>query len=419
MRRESRLRAVYILSASNAIFTMGYGMYGYIFPKFLITVNATPPQVGLVFTLISITMALMLLPGGILSDRGHRRKVVIASWVIPIFAPLFFILADLTTSWLYALPGVVVFGASWIGVAGVQSYTSEAAPVGKRGLSFGILISSGSIGLIVSPLIGGFVVEAYGFSILFMITFVLYVASTMIVLAIPRLPGDFSKKNDTYSQVSSATWKTGDTKGTRRTMSKDPSFRAGEGMDSKSSVLRRLSPLVALSCLLLGIVYIGWSYVPLYLSGEYGFDYFSVQVMYAISNLASAVIVSLMGRISDGYSLANKLALIIIPVVSLVAGYWILVPMGNVTLLPFGFVLLGSVGAVFPLVYSIVGELSAGRRVGQTYGVVGTFIYAAEATTPYLGGVLYSNMPQLPFTLTLFLSPLLVMAVLIAYARIR
>lgn len=81
------------------------------------------------------------------------------------------------------------------------------------------------------------------------------------------------------------------------------------------------------------------------------------------------------------------------------------------------FILLGSVGSIFPLIYSTVGELSAEKRVGRTYGIIGTFIYAAESTTPYLGGTLYVASGQSPFILTLALIPLIFVATYIAHVK--
>lgn len=401
------MRAVFILGASNAVFTLGYGMYAYIFPNFLTSVNATPPQVGLATTLMSLSMAITILPGGILSDTGHRRKLVIASWLLPVFAPPFFVLSELAGSWLYALPGVVMFGGSWIGVAAVQSYTSEAAPTGKRGLSFGILVSSGSIGLIPSPLIGGLVVQAYGFTTLFFVAFFLYAVSTVLVLAIPRLPGDSLTKSDTANKVSDTS---SSSKGTKSSHWDQGSIKAAKGdieLGSRPSVLRRLTPMLALSCLFVGFVYLGWSYVPLYLNQQYGFNYQSVQLMYTILNLSSIVMVNALGKLSDRFSPANKLTLITVPIVTFVLGYSILLYTSNLVYLSGSFAMMGSLAAVYPLIYSTVGEVSRGKRVGRTYGIIGTFIYAAEATTPYFGGILYATSTQLPFLLTLALSPVL------------
>jgi MFS family permease len=389
-------------------------MYGYIFPKFLRSVNATPPEIGIVSTVLPVSMALTLLPGGILSDKGYRRKLVIASWLLPAFAPPFFMVAEVANSWLYALPGVVMFGSSWIGVAAVQSYTSEAAPKGKRGLSFGILVSSGSIGLIPSPLIGGLVLDAYGFTTLFLLAFILYAVSVVMVLAIPRLDGDSRDNRDATSGGSDASSKRSGMRGLGRTESKRDATMKETEAGRESSVLRRLAPMLALSCLFMGFVYVGWSYVPLYLTDQYGFDYQSVQLMSAVLNLSSMVIVNVLGKFSDRCSSVNRISLALVPVVSLVLAYWVLLSTSNIAYLSASFVLMGSAGAIFPLLYSVVGELSAGKRVGRTYGVIGTFIYAAEATTPYIGGSLYAASNQLPFILTLTLSPLLFIAVYIA-----
>lgn len=414
MNGESRIRGVYVLSASNAVFTLGFGMYAYIFPKFLTSVSATPPQVGLVSTLMTISMAIAIFPGGILSDNGHRRKLVIASWLLPVFAPPFFILAQLTNSWLNAIPGAVIFAASWVGVPAVQSYISEAAPRGRRGLSFGILVSSGSLGLVPSPLIGGLVVTAYGFTALFLIAFVLYVVSTVMVLTIPKLPGDSHIIAEIADIGAGALPSANNVELANQTQDREDPIGLGSRSDLKSSVLKRLGPMLALGCLFTGFVYIGWSYIPIYLSDEYQFDYFLVQLMYAISNLSSIVIVNVLGKLSDRYSPANKLALVSIPTVSLVVAYWILIHTSDVTALAVSFVLLGSVGSIFPLMYSTVGELSEEKRVGRTYGIIGTFIYAAESTTPYLGGTLYVASGQLPFILTLALIPLIFVATYIA-----
>jgi MFS family permease len=418
MSKKNGLRAVYILSISNAVFTLGYGMYAYIFPTFLTSINATPPEVGLVSTIIVATMAITYFPGGILSDAGHRRKLVIASWLLPVFAPPFFILAQLINSWLGAIPGAIIFASSWIGVPAVQSYTSEAAPRGKRGLSFGILLSSGSFGLVPSPVIGGIVVVTYGFIALFLIAFILYLVSTVMVLAIPKFPGDTLLVSDTANRGSFGS-KTSNIGSTSRTECRRNVIDEQKRSDQSSDVLRRLAPMLAVSCLFMGLEYLGLSYIPLYLTYQYHFNYVLVQLLYTILNLSSIVVVNALGKLSDRYSPANKLLLVSVPAASLGVGYWILIHTSNMIALSVCFVLLGSLGSVFPLIYSTVGELCAENRVGRTYGVIGTFIYAAESATPYLGGTLYAISGQLPFMLTLELIPLIFVATYIAHVKTR
>jgi MFS family permease len=417
MHSERRFRPIYVLAVSNAVSTMGYGLYAYIFPSFLTSLGATPPQVGLVSTLMIVAMAVTLVPGGILSDRGHRKKLLIASWLLPIFAPLFFILAYLGSNWLYALPGVIMFGGSWIGIAAVQSYTSEAAPAGKRGLSFAILLSSSSIGLIASPLIGGVVIEDYGFIVLFLIAFILYAVSTVAVATVPRLPGDSVKPRVNAGED---TLVEGNRKEiTTQTISNGKLMNSESGLRDEPSVLRRLTPMLALNCLFMGILYLSWGYIPLYLKQRYGLDYYNVQVMYAIANASSFFVINVIGKLSDRFSPANRLTLTAIPIGAVFLGYWILLNATGLLFLSGGFILMGTVGTISSLMYSIVGELSAGKEVGLTYGVIGTLIYVAEAATPYLGGVIYAYSGQLPFILTLALSPFVLVVVYVAHLKTK
>jgi DHA1 family multidrug resistance protein-like MFS transporter len=404
-RGANPLRAVYLLSSANFVWAFGYGLYGYVFPKFLASVGATPPDIGLVATILIIAQAITYVPGGILSDAGHRRKLVIASWLFAVLAPPFFILAELTGQWLNVIPGILIFAANWIGVPAVQSYVTEAAPKEKAGLSFGILVSSSSVGLIASPLIGGFIIERSGFVVLFIISFVLYATSTFMVLAIPKFPGDINTnklkaRNNTESGVGKVnTIEQGDTE-------------VGTG-----SSLRRLRPIVALCCCFLGVVALGSSFIPLYLSDQYGFGYVEIQVMYTILNLSAIFITTGLGKISDRYSPANKVMLITIPITAYLFAYYILLTATNILILPVSFVLMGSLSALFPLVYSVVAELSGGKRLGRIYGVVGTFLYGAQATTPYIGGILYNIGKQMPFFLTLMLTPLLLILAYVAHKK--
>ncbi len=404
-RGANTLRAVYLLSSANFVWAFAYGLYVFIFPKFLASIGATPPDIGLVATMLIIAQAITYIPGGILSDAGHRRKLVIASWLFAVFAPPFFVLAELTGQWLNVIPGILIFGANWIGVPAIQSYVTEAAPKGKAGLSFGILVSSSSIGLVASPLIGGFVIERSGFAVLFVMSFILYAASTLLVLAIPKFPGDINAsklkaRNNTESEVN-----------------KVMRIEEGDAEGGIGSSLRRLRPLIILSCCLLGLLSLGSSFIPLYLSDEFGFGYFEIQVMYSILSLSAIFITTGLGKASDRYSPTNKVLLITIPITAYALAYYILLTTTNALILPVSFVLMGSLNALFPLVYSVVADLSAGKSLGKIYGVVGTFIYGAEATTPYIGGILYSIGKQLPFFFTLTLTPLLLILVYVVYKK--
>nr|MDO8098647.1 MFS transporter [Candidatus Njordarchaeota archaeon] len=411
-------KGIYVLGLGNFLFGLGFGVYGYIFPNFLKSVNATPPEVGLVMTLLYAFQAATYIPGGILSDSGYRRKLLIASWVLPGLAPLFYILAELNNSWILVLPGILIFASGWIGVPATQAYTSEASPKGKVGMTFGLLISTGNIGLIPSPLIGGLVLEQYGFAALFLCALIIYTAATLTVLALPRLPMDLVTRSNTAKikeglDSKPETMNAGEVILPKKGRTKEGIRGLGRGS------YRLLTPVLAYSCLFYGLVFIANPFIPLYLSEQYSFDYFTIQVMYAILNISALVLGPMLGKISDRYSSGAKVALTALPVLAYISAYVILISTSSVYILPIAFVLMGSSPAFYALVYSIVADMSSREKWGRLYGVMGGPIVAAQAATPYIGGVLYYNWNQSPFILAITLIPLVLPLIYVAHMKVK
>jgi MFS family permease len=401
MTSDGSSKGIYILGFGNLLFGLGYGVYGYVFPNFLKSLGATYPEIGLTVSLFSLTQALSYIPGGYLSDSGHRRKLVIASWLIPGLAPLFYILAKLNGVWLIAIPGYLLFASGWIGVPATSSYTREAAPKEKRGLIFGILISSGTIGFIPAPLIGGWIIDQYGFVTLFIVAFFLCSLATLIVLPIPRLQGDYSVRDDARGSLK------------------------GKGKvekDCGETHRRSVGPLLLVlssGCMFVGVTSIASPFMPLYLAGQYGFDYSTILLMFMVQSVSSTLIGPLVGRISDKYSLARKFSTITIPILLFFSAYVLLILSSNILMIPVVYVLLGSSAAFQTVLYSVAAEISSSKKAGRTYGLIGAPIAGAAAATPYVGGILFNMSMQLPFVVALELSPLVFALIYFTYRKLR
>jgi MFS family permease len=394
-------KGIYILFFGNLLFGFAYGLYGYVFPNYLKSLGATYPEIGLTASLFALTQCLSYIPGGYLSDSGHRRKLVIASWLIPGLAPILYLWAELNTSWSIAVLGFVLFGLGWIGVPATWSYTREAVPKKKRGLVFGVLISSGTIGLIPAPLIGGWIIEQYGFMTLFIVALFLYTLATLLVLPIPRLHGDRSVPSGTPNH--------------------------SEGLVKLENHKNRTHPssmvplLLVLSsgCAFVGISSISSSFMPLYLAGVYGFDYFTILFMFMVQSISMTFFGPLIGRISDKYSLARKFSVITIPILVYFSAFALLISSSSALWVPLVYILLGSSAAFYTILYSVAAELSPSKKVGRTYGFIGAPIAGAAATTPYLGGLLFNTSMQLPFIVALQLSPFVFIMLYVTYRKLK
>jgi MFS family permease len=180
------------------------------------------------------------------------------------------------------------------------------------------------------------------------------------------------------------------------------------------SSYRQLVPILAYSCLFYGLVFIAYPFISIYLRDQYHFDYFTIQAMFSIVNISALIVGPMLGKISDKYTSATKVALTAIPVLAYGLGYVVLVSTSSVYILPVTFVLMGSSAAFFVLIYSIVADMSSRKKWGRVYGVLGGSIVAAQAATPFIGGILYSSWNQLPFIVAATLMPLVLTLIYVA-----
>ncbi|HEY4823033.1 MAG TPA: MFS transporter, partial [Candidatus Bathyarchaeia archaeon] len=73
-------RDLRLLFLSLFLWTFGLGLYNYVWPIYLRELQASPEQVGLVFSVGFIAAALSMIPGGILANKYELRKLLIISW---------------------------------------------------------------------------------------------------------------------------------------------------------------------------------------------------------------------------------------------------------------------------------------------------------------------------------------------------
>jgi DHA1 family multidrug resistance protein-like MFS transporter len=113
---------------------------------------------------ISAAVGLPLLPfWGALADRFSRQPIIVRSFVVHLLAAILALLAG--NIWVFVLARSM--GAFALGNSGLMMTTlSERTPPARVGLAFGIMNGSGPLGAFLGPLLGGPVVDAWGFSTL-------------------------------------------------------------------------------------------------------------------------------------------------------------------------------------------------------------------------------------------------------------
>ncbi len=143
-----------------------------------LTAADIPSMVGIIAAIVGAAGIPFLPFWGALADRYSRQPLVVRSFVVYLFAGILSVLAG--NVWVFVL-GRAVMSLS-LGNTGLMLTTlGERTPPERQGLAFSIMNSAGPVGSFVGPLLGGPIVDHYGFRSLLWINLCLML---VIVLAL-------------------------------------------------------------------------------------------------------------------------------------------------------------------------------------------------------------------------------------------
>jgi MFS transporter, DHA1 family, multidrug resistance protein len=129
-----------------------------------------PSMVGVIAAIVGAAGIPFLPFWGALADRYSRKPLVVRSFVVYLFAGIMAVLAH--NVWIFVL-GRALMSLS-LGNTGLMLTTlSERTPANRRGFAFALMNSAGPVGAFIGPLLGGPVVDHWGFRALLWINVVL------------------------------------------------------------------------------------------------------------------------------------------------------------------------------------------------------------------------------------------------------
>ncbi|MGZ5495793.1 MAG: MFS transporter [Candidatus Aminicenantales bacterium] len=143
---------------------------------------------GWVLTIYTLAAAMFLVPFGRLADLVGRKKIFTIGLSVDITGALIGALARSAPALILgrAIQGI---GGAMIFGTGVAILTSVHPP-GSRGRALGLNTAAVYTGLSLGPVLGGFLVHAWGWRSVFLVT--IPVAATGFVLALTRLKGEWA-----------------------------------------------------------------------------------------------------------------------------------------------------------------------------------------------------------------------------------
>jgi MFS family permease len=338
------------------VWSFGLGLYNYVWPLFLQDLNANPDQVGIVFAIGFLAAAASMLPGGILANKYELRALLIAGWALSIPPPLLYYFAG---NWTDVIPGMILFQVSAFNIPAFNAYIAGATDKSRTGASFGIVWASFPLGFVFSPAIGGVLLTWISIREMFLMSFVLFTFSTIILFWMRRQPP---------------------------VKTSGPSF---------SLELPRTRAEIVLLVFLTGAA-IAYSiaspsaFVPLFFHDLLSLSPTAIQILGSIQSLGQTAFAFLLGSRADVRSRGRTMALGIILSATGIAG---LVITRNL-LLAFPLIfLLGGARASSYIAYSILAFIRSGASRAGGYGFYLTLENLGFMTGSYIGGFLYSINP--------------------------
>jgi DHA1 family multidrug resistance protein-like MFS transporter len=137
-----------------------------------------PSMVGIIAAIVGAAGIPLLPFWGALADRYSRQPLVVRSFVVYLVAGMITVLAG--NVWVFVI-GRSLMGLS-LGNSGLMLTTlAERTPANRHGLAFAIMNSAGPVGAFIGPLLGGPIVDHWGFRALMWINVVMMV---LVVLSL-------------------------------------------------------------------------------------------------------------------------------------------------------------------------------------------------------------------------------------------
>lgn len=345
-----------LVTLSLLLWGLGEGLFFFIQPWYIGELGADPRQIGGVLALTGVVTTLTYLPGGLLSDRFDRKRVMIGGYVLGTLAAVVMAAAR---DWRALVPGLLIYALSGYCIPAIDNYVAHAAEGEELGRTFTTVFSAYSLGLTPSPAIGGLLVEWLGMRRTYLVSAACFALATLTVTFVRRQPVPDGKQRGSVGKLVS------------------------------NRAFLRLSGLFLL---IFFATYLGQPFAPNYLDEVTGLSIGRIGFLGSAHALGAFVLSLVLGRWRPGprWGLIAAQALVGVSFLSLLRT-------AAIPLLAVAFFLRGAYAAARSLATAWMGEVLESGELGVGFGVLSTVYGVSLILAPYLAGWLYEVRPALPF----------------------
>jgi MFS family permease len=363
---------------------IGGNMYGGLLPLYLQKLGASVTQVGLFFTLSQIIpLALQILGGWVSDSLGRLRAIAIGS-VAGIFTYVFLLVAP---SWEWALLAMATgaITGSLIGPS-FDAFVAEQSSEQNRARVFGITQTLFSIVSVVGPVLGGFLVERFGFKVMLLTAGALYLIATGLRVGMARRAARAGGKEATHKTLTLQSLKVN--------LSTMLALLFGGGVITWILITDGVRDIsFALS----------FNFMPIYQQDIGGLDYQQIGILNSVFGLFT-----MLTFLAGGW-LADKKG----ERVGIVSGFVLIGAALHLFIRSSGFwafaaawaIAGAGVGLMSPAYQSLISKAVPEKVRGTAFGLFSTSLGLVSLPAPAIGAVLWDKIgPWFPFAVTAWVS---------------
>lgn len=355
--RDTRLVMV-----SYMLWGIGEGLWMFIQPLYAKSLGASPEQAGFVIGMWGWGRLLFILPVGILADRRGARRMLMPGWYMGFLGVLIMALAP---DWRWAAPGFFVYGISAAAIPVSNLYIAQAVrydptrnPQLAVQVSFTLLWAAYALGIVVTPLIGGWLGDRIGLRAVYLISLFWFAASAVVI-----------SRTRLY-----------------------PLPAAGATGYHYDGLLRSKRVLIALLLLTLGLVsvLVGQTLSSQYLEEARAYSRTTIGAFGSLNALGTAFFSLFLGRLAAWRGFYATLWLVLVSFVLFLSS-------AAPVIVVLAVFLLGAHYAARPLATAVIAQYVPDHQRGLAFALVDTLAGLATIIGTNAAGVLYERDPGAPF----------------------
>ncbi len=152
-------RNIMVLMSTQTMFMFTAFLWWPFRSLYITGLGASIELLGLVLSIETVASIMFQYPGGVLTDRWGRKRMLVIAGFFRFLSPIFFLFA---TNWTHVIPGIIFSSAGMLGVPANTALIAESLPKDQRGTGFAAYRTVTSIPTIITSLMGGMVMDYFG-----------------------------------------------------------------------------------------------------------------------------------------------------------------------------------------------------------------------------------------------------------------